>query len=442
MSATRPRSGKYGSHRGTWYPLDHSAKIWPAVLSQRYTSLFRLSVVLKHRVEYEPLRTALMHTMQRYPYFSVQLHRGLFWYYLEEQPVDPREIHPDFQWPCMDFRAIKTHRVLLKIYVYQRRISLEMSHALSDGGGAMEFLKYLIREYLHARTPGLPGEPDHSAPEPGEWVDSYLEHGMKSVPNSPLPARAFHVPFALLPRGEYRVVSGYVSLESVRSRSSQLGVSVTEYLTSLLFYALQDYWFALQDANHRIPARYSRPLRILVPVNLRPIFNSRTMRNFFVYVDPEIDPRLGRYSFEELVRFVHHYMRGQKHRQNLRRQFARHARTERKISVRLIPLLLKNIVLSLSYRRLGDSRFTTSLSNMGSFSLSPEEMKEIDWVDFFPPPSPVMKQAVSVISCGDTLSISFGKMISETVIERRFFRLMRLEGHDVRIFSNYSRSGP
>jgi hypothetical protein len=414
------------------------------VLSARFTSLFRLSVVLDEPLVLEDLRTAASAARRRYPYFSVELHRGLFWYFLEEAGEDREAVKADRHWPCMDYPGLKKERRLLRLYVYGPRLSLEVSHVLTDGMGAMEYLRTLVYEYLRIRhglaadeddplIPRLPG----SGPEEGEWIDSYLDHGLKGAPAKTLPEKAFHLPFRLLNPGEYRVISGHLSLSSVQASARSMGVSVTEYLVSVLFLAFQDYWIALHRVNRRTPRRLSRPIRILVPVNLRGIFGSRTMRNFFVYVDPQIDPRLGAYGFDDIVKYVHHYMRGEKHRQNLRRHFARLARTERSMAVRMIPLLIKNLVLSLSYQRQGDSRFTTSFSNIGPFALPEPWMRHVRWADFYPPPSPIMKQAVSMISCGDILSVSFGKMIAETPVEKRFFRELRRRGHAVSVGTNH-----
>jgi hypothetical protein len=432
------------SQRARWYPLDHSAKIWPAVLSARFTSLFRLSAVLSEAVVLDDFRRALDLTWRRYPYFSVEFHRGLFWYYLEEAPVPEDITRPDRHWPCMDYPSLIQQRRLLRVYLYGRRVSLEVSHVLTDGMGAMEFLRTLVYEYLRIRF-SLKARPDDPliprlvsrGSDEGEWVDSYLDHGLKGAPLKALPEKAFHLPFRLLPRGEYRIITGHLSLSSLQRTATEKGVSVTEYLVAVLFLAFQDYWTALGRANRRTPKALTRPIRILVPVNLRGIFESRTMRNFFVYVDPEIDPRLGEYSFDDILKYVHHYLRGEKHRQNLRRHFARHARTERTMPVRMIPLWIKNMVLSFSYQRQGDSRFSTSLSNIGAFRLPAAWMEKVDWVDFYPPPSPVMKQAVSIVSCNDVLSVNFGKMIAETPVETRFFRHLVKLGHQVEIQSNY-----
>ena len=51
-----------------------------------------------------------------------------------------------------------------------------------------------------------------------------------------------------------------------------------------------------------------RPVKVLLPVNLRGLFPSRTLRNFASYVTPEIDPLLGDYSLAEICKILHYRM--------------------------------------------------------------------------------------------------------------------------------------
>ena len=46
-------------------------------------------------------------------------------------------------------------------------------------------------------------------------------------------------------------------------------------------------------------------VKVCVPVNLRSFFPSETVRNFALYVNPGMEPRLGHYTIEELTNIVH-----------------------------------------------------------------------------------------------------------------------------------------
>ena len=61
------------------------------------------------------------------------------------------------------------------------------------------------------------------------------------------------------------------------------GVSINEYLVATFI------WAAYQENYRHITE--DRPLRVAVPVNLRPYFDSITTKNFFVMVSTEFAPQ-------------------------------------------------------------------------------------------------------------------------------------------------------
>ena len=82
-----------------WYRLDNSAKIYPAVMSRNWASMFRVSLTLKEPVDPAVLQAALEDTVRRIPTFCLSLHRGLFWYYLNASRQRPL-VEPDVANPC------------------------------------------------------------------------------------------------------------------------------------------------------------------------------------------------------------------------------------------------------------------------------------------------------------------------------------------------------
>lgn len=59
----------------------------------------------------------------------------------------------------------------------------------------------------------------------------------------------------------------------------------------------------------RFPARRrQKPVKVLIPVNLRKLFPSESLRNYVLYVTPGVDPKLGDYTFEEVLKTVYHQM--------------------------------------------------------------------------------------------------------------------------------------
>jgi len=424
------------SHDKNWYKLDNAGKIYPALLSKRISSLFRISLTLKEPVSHPVLCQAVKRTMPRFPYYQVSLRPGFFWYFLETNPRNP-PVEGDSLYPCMGFPLKKRGMFLFRIRIYKNRIALECSHILTDGNGALTFLTTLTAEYL--RLKGIEIEPDAEAgildlnekPDSREFTDAFHEHLNKKLPEPSRSARAFHLKLPLIPPGRYYVLTGICSVDEVKTRAKSYGISVSEFLIAQLIDSFQE--FMDSDMNK---GRKKMPIRMNVPVNLRGLYPSRSMRNFFLSVEPWIDPRLGHYGFEEICAKVHHYMRYEVDRKFLNQQISRNMRGELNIINRLFPLHFKNIIMPSIYRILGENNYSSGFSNLGIINLPPEMAECIQHFDFYPPPSTGNKIKSTALSYQGELRISFGSLVNETEIERLFFTGLRKKGIHVSIESN------
>ncbi|AFG36474.1 hypothetical protein [Spirochaeta africana] len=432
----RHHSGRH-QEGSVWMPLDNAAKIFPAIQGTRYSTLFRLAVVLDHPVRLPQLQAALQRVMRRYPYFQVELRRGFFWYYLERLEEAP-QVMADGRSPCTRYNVHRPGAYLLRVRAWQHRLAVEFCHVLTDGSGGAMFLRSLVTEYFRQCGTDISDwldipNPD-TVPQPGEFQDANQIIGIEEFPPPVTRGAAFHVSGQMVPRHEYLVYSGLVSVAELLQHSRKLGVTITEYLTAALFWAYQEY---IDDQPPAQARRWKkRPLRILLPVNLRPFYPTNTRRNFFVFVDPEIDLRLGRYDFAELAQRIHAYMQIEVSRKNLNRHLSRNVGSERNWFIRLIPLYLKDLILKVVYRTSAERINSTSLSNLGRLQFPAEVEPHIRWAEFIPPPSPTYGISAGVVSHRETLCFSFGSLLQEAEIERRFFRLLRRQGIHVTLKSN------
>ena len=418
-------------------PLDNAAKIFPAIQGTRYSTLFRLTAVLDHPIRIAELESALQRVMQRYPYFQVELRRGVFWYYLERLDTPPR-VMADGRSPCTRYQVHAHGAYLMRVRAYRRRIAVEFCHVLTDGTGGALFLRSLVTEYFRqcgtdiADWLDIPNPDD--PPQPGEFRDANQIVGIEEFPPPVSRGPAFHVSGQMVPRHEYVVYSGLFRTSELLEHSRAMGATITEYLTAALFYAYQEY---IEDQSPEVSRRWKkRPVRILLPVNLRPFYPTVTRRNFFVFVDPEIDLRLGHYDFPELVQRVHAYQQVEVNRKSLNRHLSRNVASERNWFVRPIPLILKDLILKIAYRMSAERINTTSFSNIGRMIFPAEVDPHVQWTEFIPPPSPTYGISAGLVSHGDTMCFSFGSLLQEAEIERRFFRLLRKQGIHVKLISN------
>ena len=226
------------------------------------------------------------------------------------------------------------------------------------------------------------------------------------------------------------MTTGRVPYAELRELARGIGVKMTPLLVAFHMLALAE---VMEQSGTK-----KRPIRILVPVNLRQFFPSVTMRNFFLYADPEIDPRLGTYTLEEAALRVSRQMELGLDRGELSRHLKRNIGSERHPILRLLPRSVKDRVLSYFYQRVSEPQFSGSLSNLGRVTLPGLLDEEISGVEFIPPPSPVTRTNCGVISCGDTVSVTWGSLSRDRSLEREFCRLMVSRGLSVALETNYT----
>ena len=106
-----------------------------------------------------------------------------------------------------------------------------------------------------------------------------------------------------------------------------------------------------------------------VPVNLRNLYPSKTMRNFFISITPQIDFRLGTYSFDEILDYIKCYMKMAITRKNISQYIHKNVKNEKSLFVRLTPLFIKNLLMPALYSKYAERNFTSSISNLGQITM-------------------------------------------------------------------------
>ena len=154
-------------------------------------------------------------------------------------------------------------------------------------------------------------------------------------------------------------------------------MSLTVYLTSAMLLALQ----RIQD-EQTPDKRRQKPIRVVVPVNLRRLFPSRTLRNFVHVIMPEIDPRMGDYEFSEILTSVKHQLGLLVTKKNLCAMFTPNVNAERSPLLRVMPLFLKNIAMKLVYDTVGERTNCLNLSNLGDIKVPDAMRRYVTRFDF------------------------------------------------------------
>jgi NRPS condensation-like uncharacterized protein len=397
---------------------------------KRNTFVFRLSVSLTHRIKLKHLQNALDNVMTRFSYFRVHMKSGFFWHYWLESNDSPI-VMKDVQYPC-EWIPVNTKPVFpLRIRAYYNTLSCEFHHSITDGGGGLQFLKSLLAEYL-LQIGAITGIDTSiistsSEKEFVEFEDPYFLHYKKRIPPPEKNMNAVRFKDKLLKTDKFHITQGLIKTNELLTVSKSHNVTITEYLAAVYLDALQEH-FDIQKG----------PIRILIPINLRSILKSKTMRNFFLWTRPCIDTRLGVYSFEDILKKVKHHMKMTIDEKEMFRQVKVNIGSQLNFFVRILPLFFKHILIRTIYPMLGEKEQSGVLTNLGRVNLPDEIAEHIQSFQFVPPPAKFTKVSLAVISFNNTVSLTFGSLIKSKEVERLFFQNLRKNGIGVKITTNYS----
>ena len=419
--------------RKVWYKLDLSAIVYPTLQRKDFSSVYRLSVLLKEPVKPDILQQAVDMTLPRFPTYKTAIRKGLFWRYLETNHRPGPFVQKDIRNFCMPMPFKAGNRYLLRVYYHGCRISLEAHHSLGDGTGCMHVLNTITAVYLrllgHEISDGYYVKDIHEAPHPEELEDAYMRYANAKVSPKRPGEKTYRVRGTKEPFYTFNVIDGILSVKDVSAAAAKYQVSITEYLNAVLLYAL------LKKQEHEWHIRL-KPVRIAMPVNLRRFFPSKTLRNFITMIYPGIDPRLGDYTFEEIVTQVHHYMRYYINNKFLKGDITTNANTQRHPLIRIVPLFLKDFVVRQFYTKVQDKNSSAGLTNMGMLKV-PENMEpHIERFDIYMGQPFSSRTNCAIISFKDTMTINFASNIVESDVERYFFQKLVQDGVHVKIESN------
>ena len=417
-----------------WLRLDNAAKIYPAARRQNWSNVFRLSATLKEPVDIGALQSALDVTVRRFPSIATRLRRGVFWYYLQQLSAAPT-VRRESSYPLTRMSRREIRQCAFRVLVFHNRIAIELFHSLTDGNGALIFLKSLVAEYLQQKhgihipaEQGVLGRLEE--PSEAELEDSFQKYG-GTLQASRREKDAFHLTGIPEEDGFLHLTSFQIPVQAALEKAHAHGVSLTAFLCAAMMLALQ----TLQQK--KVPEQKRRKaIKVLVPVNLRRLFPSKTLRNFAMYTTPEILPRLGQYSFDEICRIVHHRMGMDITPKHMSMMIATNVSSERILAVKLMPLFIKNIIMKTIFNAVGERKSCLSLSNLGAVKLPEEMMPYVERMDFILGVQATSPYNCGVLSFGDTLYINFIRNTRQPELEAQFHAVLRDMGLPVQVQSN------
>lgn len=406
-----------------WRRLDNSAKLFPLISSKKYSSVFRMSCVLKEKINPTILQRATEIAINRLEYFKVRLKKGFFWYYFEENPKNPI-IEEEKNYPCKYINPDTNNQYLFKITYYDTKINMDIFHSLTDGNSAMHLLKEIVYTYLDLKHPQI-SKTYQRADRKIDYTeeDSYLKNYNKKLKRGKASPKAYIIQGKKLPLDAIRVTHGFVDLARLKEVTKEEGCTVTQFLTAVLFYSID-------RGNNK---KGNKPIKICIPVNLKKYFNSITMSNFFSYMTLCLAKE--KPSFEEILNFVKKEFKEQLSEEEIKKTMSANVKLGNNMLVRLIPLYFKMGVLRVVYEEIRKYT-TTTYSNIGRIGIIPEYKSYISTFLFLIAPEKIEKIKCSSCSYEDKMVFTFTSCMQERGIENKFFEILKQKDILVQIEGN------
>ena len=407
-----------------WRKLDNAAQAFPAATGKKDSRVFRFYCVLKERIDADILQKALDLTMEKYPVFRFVLRKGLFWFYMEPREL-PALVRKEDRPPCSRIYVPDQKRLLFEVTYHKNRINLEVFHGLTDGTGAMQFLKELVRNYLILTYPdaGFP-ETDigEELTESDYEEDSFSQYYTGRKSRAGKSRKAYQLKGERLEQSEMQITELILSASEVHRKAKEYGVSVTAYLAAVFLYAIYE----------EVPkSRLKRPVSLMIPVNLRNFFPSGSMTNFWSWIETAFDFRENT-KLEDVIRKMKEMFGKDSVEKEISGRMNELVRLEKNPFLRAVPLEIKNLFL-LAGTTLGGRSVTAVYSNMGRIQMADEYEDYIERFGFF---ASTDKMQMCSCSYGDTMVLGITSKIIDPNICRNFIGILKQDGIECHMEEN------
>ena len=350
------------------FAIDNSAILYLALLRKHHTNIFRFTMTLTSPIDPALLQEAVNRVHHRFPTIFAGF-RSVFFQYVQVPAENPPQVAED-PGLLINLTREEMAKCALRVYYRENQIFLEGFHALTDGYGMIASVSTLTAEYLRLRhgieiTRGYPVFDVQEAPKEEETEDSYLRYAEAHPLH--MPSRySYQLPGYDPKCGPVLQETMVYPVEELLAGARKHGVSIT----SLLSAVMAD---SIMELQHARKEKILRPVRIMVPIDLRKIFPSKTLRNFILYALPTMEVKEYGAGIRELAHSFSRQIKAHLDRENLGGIIAYNVKTQKMPLFRMLPANVKCGLMKLAYTYFGESNSSLTMTNLGNIAL-PEIM--------------------------------------------------------------------
>ena len=410
-----------------WRRLDNSAKIFPMSTGKKYSTVFRLSVVLKEKVNLIVLEKAVNIALEQYKSFKVRMKAGLFWYYLEENSKKSI-IEEERDYPCQYINPKTNNNYLFKVTYFENKVNIDIFHSLTDGDSGNMFFKEIIYNYLELMYPETFQDERRLRKIEYNTEDSYMKNYDKKAKSNASLKKAYILKGKKIKLGAVSAIHEIIDLEDLKKESKKNEATITQYLTAVLIYSIY-------EENYK-KTNGKKPIKVCIPVNLKKYFPSKTMSNFFSYITLEAQMKKDNMdTFENILEFVKADFKKRLTEEEVMKTMSGNVKLGNNPFIKMIPLALKKIIVRLSYIEIR-KYITTTFSNIGRVGIIGKYKDYIDYFLVLIAPESVEKIKCSSCTFENKMVFTFTSILDDNKIEKRFYEFLKEKGIRVEIESN------
>ena len=419
---------KKKEHKLKWRKLDNSAKIFPMSAGKNYSTVFRLSVLLKDDINNKILEKSVNLTLKKYSMFKVKMKSGFFWYYFEENTKNPI-IKQEQEYPCKYINPKTNNDYLFKVTYYKNKINIDIFHSLTDGNSGNLFFKEIVYKYLELTyRDEFANEDRHIKKFSINTEDSYIKNYNKKAKAKSSLKKPYKLRGNKISLGAVSVIHQIFSITELKKICDEKNVTITQYLTAVLIHSI--YFGNYKNSKNK------RTIKVCIPVNLKKYFESNTVSNFFSYII--IDADYKKYNFEDFDQIlicVRKNFEEKLQKQEIEKTMSSNVRLGINPFIRITPLILKNILVRAIYIEIR-KYVTITFSNIGRMGIIGKYKNYIEYFMMLLSPEQVEKIKCSACTFEDKMVFSFTSILKDTSIEKEFYEFLINNGVNVEIESN------
>lgn len=403
------------------YPLDNSAIVHLAAVRKDYTNVFRIAMTLTEPICAKTLQTALEYITPRFPTVIAGIRHDLFRY--KVVPVSTPPQVQKGQSGLVPMTKDEISYCAFRVLYYKNMVSAEIFHSLTDGYGGMVVMNTLIAEYLRRKysifvpTTEMILDTDVCSVKE-ELIDDYFTYAGRKT--AALNHRSvYQLPGKKSFAQKTHITTEVFDVETIRRTAHHYGVSVTTLLTAVMAASIIDIQHRHTNKEHR------KPIQIMVPVNLRRLFPSQTLRNFSLFALSCIEPQEGNKSFESLLHNIEKQLSSQITKDYMAEIMATYTKAEGFPLYQVLPLMIKVSLLRFVHQFWGESNSCISLSNLGVITMPNEMGNYVESMDFVLTPRIKSPYNCGIVSYDGAMYVNFSRRSSEPELEEVFFTKLR-----------------